>query len=96
LRSIQLHQQANESYLYDGVRILELARNASKLYSEQEMGEKRRLLQIVFSNCTWADGKLTPDYRKPFDLLVKTNVDYQECVEASQEKLDFRPIWLPG
>ena len=96
LKSIQLHQQANESYLYDGVRILELARNAFKLYIEQDMGEKRRLLQIVFSNCTWADGSLTPDYRKPFDLLVKTNVAYQESVEVSQEKLDFRPIWLPG
>ena len=70
LKSIQLHQQANESYLYDGFRILELARNAFKLYIEQDMGEKRRLLQIVFSNCTWADGRLTFDYRKPFDLLI--------------------------
>ena len=95
-RSIELHEKANESYLYDGVRILELAKDAYRLYSEQDMGEKRRLLQIVFSNCTWADGKLTPTYRKPFDLLVKTNVVYQESVEAKGREQDFRPIWLPG
>jgi site-specific DNA recombinase len=95
-KSIQLHEQANKSYLYDGVRILELARNAYRLYIEQDMSEKRRLLQIVFSNCTWLDGRLTPVYRKPFDLLAKTNVAYQEGVEVSQENRDFRPIWLPG
>jgi hypothetical protein len=44
-KSIELHEKANESYLYDGVRILELARNAYRLYIEQDMGEKRRLLQ---------------------------------------------------
>ena len=95
-RSIELHEKANESYLYAGVRILELAKDAYRLYSEQDMGEKRCLLQIVFSNCTWADGKLTPTYRKPFDSLVITNVVYQESVEAKGREQDFCPIWLPG
>jgi site-specific DNA recombinase len=69
-REIDRHQEADKSYMDEGVQILELARNAQKLFERQEPRQKRRLLNFVLSNCTWEDGQVIPKFREPFDLLV--------------------------
>jgi hypothetical protein len=51
-REIDRHQQADESYMDEGVQILELARNAQRLFARQEPRQKRRLLNFVLSNCS--------------------------------------------
>ena len=71
-REIERHQDADQSYMEEGVRILELARNAQRLFEKQEPREKRRLLNFVVSNCTWKDGEVVADFRQPFDLLAET------------------------
>ncbi|WP_246678417.1 MULTISPECIES: zinc ribbon domain-containing protein [unclassified Mesorhizobium] len=53
LREIERHGEAEESYMEDGVRLLELARNARQLLARQAPGEKKRLLNLLLSNCTW-------------------------------------------
>src|SRR5262245_42830889 len=40
-RQIELHQAADQSYLDEGVQLLELARSAQSLFSRQEPREKR-------------------------------------------------------
>jgi hypothetical protein len=81
LRKIEKHQNANTSYIDEGIKILELSNRAWELYEKQEMTEKRRLLNFVFSNSTWACGKLTPKYKKPFDLISEM-VEFQKEEEA--------------
>ena len=56
----------------EGVQILELARNAQRLFEKQEPREKRRLLNFVLSNCSWEDGEVVATFRQPFDLLAET------------------------
>src|SRR5262249_6772894 len=56
LREIERLQAADWSYMNEGVQILELARNAQRLFARQEPREKRRLLNFLLSNCTWEDG----------------------------------------
>jgi transposase-like protein len=75
---------------------LELAQKAVILYEKQKMQEKRRLLDFVCSNLTWKDGTLTPQYRKPFDLLADTNSSYQQTKATSPQESGLCPIWLPG
>jgi site-specific DNA recombinase len=53
LREIERHEAAEQSYMDEGVQILELARNAQRLFERQEPRQKRRLLDFVLSNCTW-------------------------------------------
>jgi site-specific DNA recombinase len=72
LREIERHQEADKSYMDDGVQLLELARKAQELFARQQPHEKRRLLNIVLSNCTWEDGEVVPrsanrliSWRKP-------------------------------
>ena len=96
LRKIEKHQNANHAYLEEGGRILELAQHAVILYDKQEMDEKRRLLNFVFSNSSWRDGRLTPVYRKPFDLLAVTNLAYRREKALFPMKEGLFDIWLPG
>ena len=72
LREIERHEAAEQSYMDEGVQILELARNAQRLFERQEPREKRRLLNFVLSNCSWEDGEVVATFRQPFDLLAET------------------------
>ena len=53
-----------------GIALLELAGRAVELFAKQPAGEKRLLLDFVLSNCTWANGELTPAFRQPFDMIA--------------------------
>ena len=70
--TIDQHRSAVRTYCHEGVRLLELARRVPELFETQEPREKRRLLDFVFSNCSWKDGTLSAEFRQPFDLLAIT------------------------
>ena len=96
LREIERHTAADQSYLEEGVRVLELARNAKRLFEKQEPREKRRFLNFAVSNCSWMDGELSVVLRQPFDLLADTaaqaaRVDGSEDADSAK-----REIWLGG
>lgn len=71
LTRIRSHQTANKSYFDQGVRILELAEKAHSLFVRQKSEEKRKLLNIVVSNCTLTTGSLSPTWNLPFDLIAQ-------------------------
>ncbi|MGB5775147.1 MAG: recombinase family protein [Sedimenticolaceae bacterium] len=96
LALISEHQDANQTYLDEGIRLLELAQKAGALFRKQSPAEKRRLLGFVLSNCTWKDGELTAAYRQPFDLLAKNVIAFEKKkLGKGAEKSDF-DNWLPG
>ena len=69
MQEITLHQAADQCYLDEGVRLLELAQSSQRLFARQEPHEKRRLLNFVLSNSTWKGGELSITFRQPFDLI---------------------------
>ena len=94
LRSIEQHQTANRSYLDEGMKLLELARNARTLFEKQEPREKRRLLDFLVSNCSWKDGHLTAEFCQPFDLLADTVMAAANKTAESGLDLAKRENWL--
>jgi site-specific DNA recombinase len=72
MQEIALHQAADQCYLDEGVRLLELARNSQRLFVKQEPDQQRRLLNFVLSNSTWKEGALSVTFRQPFDLIAQT------------------------
>ena len=54
-----------------GHRILELASKAYSLWIRQDSFEKRKLLDILLSNCTFDGENLHPDYKEPFCWLAE-------------------------
>ncbi len=71
MAKIRNHQNANQNYLEEGIKILELANKAYSLYQKQNPHQKARLLKIVQSNSTWDGLSVRPVYKKPFDLIAK-------------------------
>ncbi len=71
MQEIIQHQVADRSYINEGVRLIELAHDAERLFVKEEPAEQRRLLDFVLSNSTWKDGVLTPTFRQPFDIIAE-------------------------
>jgi site-specific DNA recombinase len=94
LREIARHESAEQSYMDEGVQILELARNAQKLFDQQEPREKRRLLNFVLSNCTWDDGEVVATFPQPFDLLAETTASATLSAAGEMANSTRNNIWL--
>jgi len=94
LREIERHEAAEQSYMDEGVQILELARNAQRLFERQEPRQKRRLLNFVLSNCTWEDGEVVATFRQPFDLLAETTAIAARHGAGNTPNSAKSEIWL--
>ncbi len=96
LRDVQAHQIANQNYIDEGIKLLELAQRAHLLFETQPPAEKRKLLNFVVSNCTWKDGELRSEYRQPFDVLaVAAAADQRSNRGGGLQKGRFEN-WLGG
>jgi site-specific DNA recombinase len=93
-REIERHQNADKSYLDEGVALLDLARNAERLFAKQEPRERRRLLNFVLSNCTWEDGEIIATFRQPFDVLAETDSAAAHVGAADKAKSVKTENWL--
>ena len=87
-------QASNDIKTFDSTRVLELAQKAATLYSAQISDEKRKLLNSVCSNSTWAGGELTVNFRKPFDMIAITNDEYKRKKATNPERSDLFENWL--
>jgi len=94
LREIEGHESAEQGYMDEGVQILELARNAQRLFERQEPRQKRRLLNFVLSNCTWEDGEVVATFRQPFDLLAETTNAAARHEAGNAANSAKNEIWL--
>jgi site-specific DNA recombinase len=94
LREIERHQSADKSYRKEGVALLDLARNAQRLFAKQAPREKRRLLDFVLSNCRWEDGEVVATFRQPFELLAEMTATANRAGAAETGKIAKNEIWL--
>ena len=94
-REIERHRNADKSYLSEGVALLELARDAQRLFAKQEPSEKRRLLNFLLSNCTWDDGQIVATLRQPFEMLAETVVAARSENTAGTASNRSFENWLP-
>ena len=88
-------RNADESYLDDGVKLLELAMDARRLFEQQEPREKRKLLDFLLSNSTWKDGRLHPNFKQPFDLIADAASAALVSHRQNDAEIVKTEIWLP-
>ena len=69
-------------------RVLELANKAHFLYLTRNHAERGQLLKHVLLNCETDGAKLTPTYRKPFDVIFE-RAKREEW--SGREDLNLRP-----
>lgn len=69
---VQKHNNANNKYHQLGVNIYELSQRAKQIYVKAKSEEdKRSLINLVFTNLTLNEGKLSIEYTKTFKLLAE-------------------------
>ena len=93
MQEITLHQAADQCYLDEGVRLLELAHSSQRLFAKQEPNEKRRLLNFVLSNSTWKRGALSITFRQPFDLISEITTPGPGGASGGAENPSTCPAW---
>jgi len=89
LRDMENHKTASESYIEEGVRVLELSARTHKLFLSQKPAEKRRLLKALLSNCTWANGKLQAEFQQPFNWLADAATEHRNKKAAGASSDDL-------
>ena len=52
-------------------KVFELSQTLRQRWLTADYAEKRKILEIVWLNCRLIDGSLSPQIRKPFDVLVE-------------------------
>lgn len=96
LAQVENLQDASQSYIDEGIQILELAQNACALFERQSAHEKRRLLNFLVSNCIWKDDVLSVKYKQPFDMLAEFITDLKEQTGQKGKNMLEIEKWLPG
>ena len=65
-------QKADKNYLENANLIIELAKKALPLFQKQNATQKRRLVDILVSNCTYKDETLDIELKSVFGEVMKT------------------------
>jgi hypothetical protein len=89
------HENANQTYLDQGLALVEVANRAAEMYVGRTPDQKRRMLNFVLLNSTWRDGKLEAEWREPFNLLAKSIAEYKNENAPSVVTGGVRSQWLP-
>lgn len=95
LRDIELLHSADDHYVDDAFELLKLVHNAHQEFAKRPPIEKRRMLNLLLSNCSWANGELSAKFRQPFDIIAETVVLNEPS--DTPRKGENRQIknWLP-
>lgn len=68
---LEKHEKANVKYFELGVKVLEVAQNAEKIYQKGSVEEKRQLLGLVFSNLSMKGELVRTELKNPFSLVAE-------------------------
>jgi site-specific DNA recombinase len=83
IRGLEHLNNVDEAYVDDGVALLDVVRKAHEGFAEMAPEYRRRALNLVLSNCTWANGKLTVEFRQPFEMLEELS----QCALSRSEPI---------
>ena len=95
-RALQEHERADKSYTDAGIRVLELSQDAKQLYLDENACEGRKVLDLVVSNSTWANGELTVTWRQPFCFLADMNAALKQKKLAGASPDELRSVLRGG
>ena len=68
-KKIEALRNANTAYMLEGIKLMELANSAYKLFPHMKMDEKREMISLVLSNPRIENASLRYSYNKPFNLF---------------------------
>lgn len=72
-------QKADTHYVENANIILELVRNASQAFHKQNLEQKRKLINLLVSNCTYKDGILDIELKPVFEDILEISKTGNWC-----------------
>lgn len=82
--------------LWQSVNTLLNAKDVFSRKEEESFEPKRNMLLSVFSNLKFIDGKIIPEWQKPFDLIANHGALTKKSPSALKQKDSVVQEWLPG
>ena len=74
------HTQADENYYLTAGIVLNLAKNAAKLFESSEVPQKRAILNYLLQNPTTRQKTLSFQLRSPFDVILDLTIEHSAPV----------------
>jgi site-specific DNA recombinase len=72
-------QKSDSHYLENANLIFELAKNAAEWFQDGNADKKRKVLNLLLSNCTYKDGNIDVEIKPVFGMIIKTKKNFDWC-----------------
>jgi DNA invertase Pin-like site-specific DNA recombinase len=86
LDRMKRHQNADQNYIEQGIRLLEVARNAPEFFRKHGQEERAQLLQFILHGSTLEKDKILPVFRPPFDIIHALAADARQIPPSTDIK----------
>jgi DNA invertase Pin-like site-specific DNA recombinase len=83
---IQRHQKADENYVEQGIRLLEIARDAHLLFQQKGQPERTALIRFLLGGSELKDKTVVPAFRPPFDIIWRLAQEARKHQEDIEKK----------
>jgi hypothetical protein len=95
LNEADRHYSAEDALIDDGIALLSMASNAHRSFFDQPKAEQKSLLNMLISNCSWANRELSVALRQPFDILEEISLSEARVEAGNEHQNGALPVWLP-
>jgi site-specific DNA recombinase len=72
-------EQDDVHYLNNASLIIELCNNAAQMFKSGNVAKKRRVIDMMTSNCTYKDGNIDVELKPVFDVVLKSAESESWC-----------------
>jgi hypothetical protein len=83
---IERHEKADQNYIEQGIRLLELARNAQEFFHTHGQAERAALLGFILPGSTLDRDRLVPAYKPPFDIIHRIAEEARRTTEGTKKQ----------
>jgi hypothetical protein len=81
---IERHEKADQNYIEQGIRLVEIARNASEFYRTQGQAERAALLHFLMPGSSLQGNRVVPAFKPPFDIIHRIAQGARACDSAQR------------
>ncbi len=97
---IEQHEKADQNYVEQGIRLLELARNAQESFRTRSQEARAALLGFILPDSTLQADRVAPAFKPPFDIIHRIAQEARRATQGTKKQAPANfanacPILLP-
>jgi len=98
---IRQNQKVDKNYIEQGIKRIEIARNAYQFFQKKSKSEREELIRFILPDSQLCDGKVVPLFKPPFDIIWQLAQEAHKYysnikMQTAEELFTARPIVLPS